>query len=161
MIKNFFHKLPRRPGGGVFLKGKVCFSSAPFSRSGLALIPTHGGAGYYARKNKNEQGISLFFTLIIMSVLLSISLGVSAIFWQQVQILKDTGNSVIAFYAADTGIERALREGTSTADTLSNSASYNALKIMKGEPDCLSAIEYCIKSVGVYKGTRRAIQITR
>lgn len=110
---------------------------------------------------KNEQGISLFFTLIILAVLLSISLGISVIFLQQAQILKNIGNSVIAFYAADTGIERALREGTSTADTLSNGAAYNAIRINKGDSGCLSAIDYCVQSVGIYKETRRAIQITR
>lgn len=110
---------------------------------------------------KYEQGISLFFTLIIMSVLLSISLGINVIFLGQVQVLKYVGNSVIAFYAADTGIERALREGGSVSDTLSNGATYNAVKIDKTDPKCFFAVDYCIQSVGVYKETRRAIQITR
>lgn len=110
---------------------------------------------------KNERGISLFFTLILMSVLMSISLGINVIFWEQTQILKYVGNSVLAFYAADTGIERALREENNVSDTLSNGAAYNAIKIIKGNPGCLSALEYCIQSVGTYKETRRAIQVTR
>lgn len=110
---------------------------------------------------KNERGISLFLTLVIMSILLSISLGINVIFWQQAQILKYLGNSVIAFYAADTGIERALKEGNDVSDTLSNGAAYEAKKINKGDPGCPNALEYCIQSVGVYQETRRAIQITR
>lgn len=109
----------------------------------------------------SERGVSLFLTMIIMSVLLSITLGINAIFWQQVQSLRYMGNSVIAFYAADAGIERALRENSSVSDTLSNGATYNAIKIITGNPGCLTAFEYCIQSVGVYKETRRAIQITR
>ncbi len=110
---------------------------------------------------KKERGVALFLTLIIMSVLLSISLGINAIFWQQMQSLRYIGNSVIAFYAADTGIERALRQDSSVSDTLSNGATYNAIKITAGSPGCLTAFDYCVQSVGIYKETRRAIQVTR
>jgi len=55
-----------------------------------------------------EQGVSLYLAVIIMSILLAIVLGMSTILFYQLKMVGETGSSVVAFYAADTGIERAL-----------------------------------------------------
>lgn len=55
-----------------------------------------------------EKGISLYLTIIILAILLAISLGISTIFLGQTRMMTEIGNSIIAFYAGDTGIENML-----------------------------------------------------
>ena len=100
-------------------------------------------------------------------MLLAIALGISSIFLGQVKVVSGLGYSVIAFYAADAGIESILmvREDTPPSSpctkispcALSNGATYY-LDIVAG--GSCSAANYCIKSIGSYKGTNRAIEIT-
>ena len=95
-------------------------------------------------------------------------------------MMREMENSVLAFYAADTGIEvilyqdkccrqpicstssppafctptcTGLPDGYSTTTVLENQATYQA-EYLIGPP-------ITIKSVGIYKETRRAIQVTR
>jgi len=80
------------------------------------------------------------------------------------KMIKGMGDSVIAFYAADTGIERALYEDATPPQTFPGSldgASYIASVISPGSEGCSSNVNYCIKSVGIYKETRRAVQVNR
>lgn len=57
-----------------------------------------------------QKGVSLYLALVIMGILLALALGISTILVGQIKITKGMGDSVIAFYAADTGIERELFE---------------------------------------------------
>ena len=59
-------------------------------------------------KTENSKGISLLFTVLITSLILAISLGISALLIQEMRMMGEIGYSVIAFYAADSGIEHAL-----------------------------------------------------
>jgi len=107
-----------------------------------------------------EQGISLYLAILIMTILLSIGLGVSTILLGQMKMLRGMGDSVVAFYAADTGIEEILYTGVSSSSgTLENGARYEATMTLAG-PGC-SADYYCIRSVGIFQATRRAIEVTR
>lgn len=106
----------------------------------------------------SERGVSLYLALVTMSAILALTLGISAISFGQAQTVKEMGNSVFSFYAAESGIERALFEmsrGAAApnhyAGSFENGASYAADIIGPGE----------IKSVGSYKNTKRAIQIAR
>lgn len=112
-----------------------------------------------------RRGVSLYLALMLMTILLGIALGISSIFLGQIKILKELGYSVIAFYAADAGIEEALmnRESPSTICLeaspclLANGASYY-IGIRPAGAGC-SASNYCIKSIGQYKETKRAVEI--
>jgi Tfp pilus assembly protein PilX len=106
-----------------------------------------------------QKGVSLYLALLIMAVILSIGLGVSAILLGQIKVIRGMGDSVVAFYAADTGIERALREGRGVSGVLENGARYEVRFLSPG-PDC-PALYYCLKSVGIFRETRRAIEIIR
>ena len=55
-----------------------------------------------------QKGVSLYLTVIILAILLAISLGISTILLGQMKIIGEIGKSVVAFYAADTGIEKML-----------------------------------------------------
>jgi len=114
---------------------------------------------------KVQLGISLYLALMIMTILLAIALGLSTIFIGQTKMLREMGYSVIAFYAADAGIEKALVDRSNPnlnpdyySDSLSNGATYQIIVTVGGTGDC-SAINYCIKSIGTFKETRRAIEI--
>jgi len=60
-------------------------------------------------KKKATKGVSIFIVIVVMTILLGIALGLNAISVRQLRNLRDIGNSVIALYAADAGIERILR----------------------------------------------------
>ena len=123
-----------------------------------------------------EKGISLLFVVIIMSVVLAIGAGISTIFIQEGQMMVEIGYSVIAFYAADAGIESALimdplastTEGSFAPDV---EAGYK-VSIRCGKdvlPEACptglvidlgcKGLNYCMKSVGSYKTVKRAIEI--
>lgn len=102
-----------------------------------------------------------------MTLFLAIALGVSTILLGQIELTRGIENSVIALYAADTGIERTLyairKQGYSPTvggnpcllgcPTLLNQASYS-IEIESISPD----VE--IDSRGSYGGVNRAIEIT-
>ena len=57
-----------------------------------------------------QRGVSVYLAIIIMVVVLSIGLGISTLSVDQIKTMKGMRYSVVAFYAADTGIEKELYE---------------------------------------------------
>ncbi len=106
--------------------------------------------------NKNmEKGVSLYITIVVLSVLTASLLALVGISVSQLKIIQTAGNSVIAFYAADTGVEHCLqriRKEGNFSDFSGNvgEASYN-VSISLGT-------ETIIKSTGTYRNTKRAIE---
>ena len=98
-------------------------------------------------------------------MMLAIALGISTIFLGQLDVMRGLGYSVIAFYAADAGMEKVLMQRADPvvlngySATLSNGASYAISVVSPGSGGC-AASNYCIKSIGSYKKTNRAIEIT-
>ncbi|MDP3991096.1 MAG: hypothetical protein Q8P63_02260 [Candidatus Nealsonbacteria bacterium] len=112
----------------------------------------------------NQKGISLYISFMIMAILLSVALGLNTIFIGQTKTIRGIGNSVIALSAADAGIERILLDRNNPSDIpetelSSNGATYQVFVTLGGTINC-PATHYCVKSVGSYQGTRRAIEIT-
>lgn len=114
---------------------------------------------------KREGGTSLFLTIIILTILLAIALGLSAIFIGQVAMFREMGYSVIALYAADAGIETSLTQRDNPlslngySETLDNGSSYRLTVLLPGQSGC-TALNFCVRSVGTYLGIKRAIEIT-
>ena len=110
-----------------------------------------------------QRGVSIYLAVAIMAILMSLAMGISTIFLGQVKVTRGLGYSVIAFYAADAGIEKILLNRGSPADIpetfLSNGASYRVFVSAAGAGGCVAA-NYCIKSIGKYKETNRAIEIS-
>ncbi len=98
-------------------------------------------------------------SVIILFILLAIALGVSTILAGQMRVLRGMEHSLQAFLAADTGIERALFEVSSVSGALSNGASYQVQLVFPGS-DC-NALSYCLRSIGSFRDSRRAIEIKR
>ena len=113
---------------------------------------------------KPQKGVALYLALLIMAILLSIGLALSVILMGQMRMIRGMGDSVIAFYAADTGIEKALLNRANPlsvfglSGTLENDASYVVTVLSKGDEGC-DADNYCLRSVGIYRGIRRAIEV--
>lgn len=57
---------------------------------------------------KNEKGISLLIALFTMAVILSAALALSSMLLNQIKAVKEAGDSVLAFYAAESGLEKTL-----------------------------------------------------
>jgi hypothetical protein len=114
--------------------------------------------------SQNNKGISLYFGLIIMAIFLAVALGLITILIGQIGIMRGMGNSVVAFYAADSGIEKTLmlRESLPPylGDILSNGAEYSVTVTAGGGSGCDSSFNYCITSIGSFLETKRAIEIT-
>ncbi len=60
----------------------------------------------FSNIKNSQKGISLVLTFFIMAIILAIVFGVSAILFSEIKIIRGMGNSVVAFYAADSGIEK-------------------------------------------------------
>ncbi|MBU3942977.1 hypothetical protein KKA24_03275 [Patescibacteria group bacterium] len=107
---------------------------------------------------KNQKGVSLYISIMIMAIILSIVLGVTTILLGQLKVIKGIENSVVAFYAAETGIEQVLMNRVAPVNlngALSNGATYN-VDVSSG----CGAANFCIKSVGNFRNAQRTIQIT-
>lgn len=108
----------------------------------------------------SERGVSLLLATFLLTFILAIAMGTSTIIVQQMKIMREVGYSVIAFYAADSGIEAVLyedREGTpvengyTTSTIFVNDAGYDVIV------DKTSGT--IIKSLGSFGEIRRALEI--
>lgn len=119
--------------------------------------------------NKNSQkGISLYLSIMILTILMIIVFGMSTILLSEINVMVGMGRSVIAFFAAESGVEEALlanrddfTEGSSGEVFLNNGAAYEFTVFAPAAGDCPVGVSYCIKSVGSYLGANRAIWVTR
>jgi len=55
---------------------------------------------------KFQKGVSLYFVVITVMIMLSSVMVLSNILYIRTKMIKDAGDSVVAFYAADSGIEK-------------------------------------------------------
>ena len=56
--------------------------------------------------NNLQKGVSLIISFFIMVIILSVVLSVSALLYSEIKVIRNIGNSVVSFYAADSGIEK-------------------------------------------------------
>ena len=115
---------------------------------------------FFGPHYNSQKGVSILFAVLILSVVLSIALGTSNLIVRQLKVMRGVSNSVIAFYAADCGIEKVLlaESPSDISETLLNGAEYEVFVNASTTEGC-DALNYCIKSIGSYKNTKRAIEI--
>jgi hypothetical protein len=104
-----------------------------------------------------KRGVSLYLALIIMFILIAIGLGVSLIIVSQMKMMKGMGDSVVAFYAADTGIEQALYEKRVNGIDWSGNGSVGGANYTV---NYTGNSEAKWQSKGTFQGVNRAIEIT-
>ncbi len=116
---------------------------------------------------------------MIMSVMLGIALGISALLIGQFASLRGIGYSAFALEAADAGIEKifyddkkninvlvecpsgALPPPSACTQTLANGATYVVTVVGPGVSGCPAGVTYCAKSTGTFQSTQRKIRIAR
>lgn len=141
--------------------------------------------------NFYQKGIALYLTLILLTIILTIVLGLGTILISQMKTIRGIGYSVIALYAADTGVERVLKVAINDplsiqprypagmgVETLDNNAGYvvevfccdrlansscyyeaNSCPPPLTVYSTCKAPRYCVRSVGVFKNIKRAIEV--
>ncbi len=107
---------------------------------------------------KLQKGVALYIALVISMFVLSLALGMSVIVFSQMKMMGEIGHSVVAFYAADTGIEKALY--MKWKEDIGNWATTESVSIGGGASYNVSYNSPIWKSVGAYSNTRRAVEIT-
>ncbi len=128
-------------------------------------------------KLQTQRGVSLYMVFMIMTLLLGIGFGMSALLLTQLDTLRGIGYSVLAFYATDAGIERVLYidqktcvnsptrlsclqgAAPSQSQSLSNGAAYTIT--IESPGGACTTPTYCAKSVGTYQQARRAVRVGR
>ena len=117
---------------------------------------------------KHKKGSALYLAVVMLAILAPIALGLITIIVGQLTITRDMGYSVIAFCAADAGIERSIinwRSGTERPDDvlppvdLGNEATYAVYVTDGGVGDCDVDNNYCVRSVGEFRGIHRSIEV--
>jgi len=58
--------------------------------------------------NNSQKGVSLIITFFISIIILFIVLSISALLYSEIKIIRNMGNSMNAFYAAESGVEKVL-----------------------------------------------------
>ena len=123
-------------------------------------------------KNK-ETGSSMYFAMMVLTVTLGVVLGLTTIVVSQIKMVRSMHYSVVAYYAADSGIEEALRDlfkgsglpastenGSGSVGEADFKADFNYTIYNSSEESCNKQY-YCIKSIGEYKNIKRAIEVGR
>lgn len=119
-------------------------------------------------KRQKKEGISLYLTVMILSLILGLAFSLNTLLLTQTKSLRNIGDSVIAFDATETGIEKALysmKTGAGSGpwtETLSNHAVYSVILLSPGNGGCpATTLSYCLESIGTYKDVKRGIRIAR
>lgn len=113
-----------------------------------------------------KRGISLYFVTVILGILTAVLLFLVNIIISQIKIIFTTNESMIAFYAADSGAERILYEikqgGIITTGECSLSEnSYHFTETLDNEAVYKVCIpnERLIYSLGIYRKAQRKIEL--
>jgi hypothetical protein len=116
---------------------------------------------FYKNLDGQKGATTILLSVLVLAAMLTIGLTISAVMISQIKMTAQAGQSVKAFYAADSGVELCLYqarnlsgacagEGGSISNTLSNSANYSAQRI-----DGTT-----INSTGFFGKTSRRVQLT-
>lgn len=116
-------------------------------------------------KTKKQKGVSLLITILIMSAVLSIAIGLSSLSAGEIRLGRQSPDSLIAFYAAESGVEWAMYEDRANGRASQSYSDYNfCLDVYNNICYSVSAITGAvgrrIKSDGSYKTTVRSVEST-
>ncbi|MEK9153044.1 MAG: hypothetical protein AAB723_00405 [Patescibacteria group bacterium] len=108
----------------------------------------------------DQRGVALYLTMVVLSIMSASLLALAAVLVSQSKITGNVSNSVLAFSAADSGIEQALykiykqdfKQGDFT-ETLPNGAIYEVTVSVKNKATV-------VRSIGAYRQNKRAIEAT-
>ena len=103
-----------------------------------------------------QKGVSLYLAVVIMSILSAVVLGLVSLSISGIKMVSGLENSVMSFYAANTGIEHSLY-------SIRKQGELGEVSGDLGEANYSVSVssndEEIIKSVGTYRGTKRVIEV--
>jgi hypothetical protein len=125
-----------------------------------------------------QRGSAIYFAVLILIILLAMGLALNAILIRQIKTVKKIEDSIIAFYASDTGWEKEMylrREPATTSKGYldlnnnnqpdENDAFYEVNVIAEGQEDCFDDsnqnTNLCVISTGTFKNVQRRIFMRR
>ncbi|MEK7627694.1 MAG: hypothetical protein AAB397_03880 [Patescibacteria group bacterium] len=126
---------------------------------------------YFLSDNRREKGaVGLLLSFIILSIIFIISVGMATVRLVEIQLAYDVFESVVAYQAADSGIEYALNElqidlTGSAIGAIVGVFCDNYDKVAVGDGFYCLDLTYAgldvasVKSIGMFKDTRRAVEI--
>jgi len=101
------------------------------------------------------KGTALIYVILTIGIILNIAFFMSAIFAAKLRLSFDFPNSVIALYAADSGIEwqiyNQLKNPDAVQPLFTNDASFSVVSPPGAFP---------IKVIGKFRGVSRALEIS-
>lgn len=105
---------------------------------------------------KNQSGIALLLTMVILSVVVLIAAFIVNVVVVQIRLARDIDYSQLAIYAADSGIEWQLyqirKEVSVPQPAMSNGATIDV--VVTG-----TAPDFTIKSLGSYQSVKRQFEV--
>lgn len=93
-------------------------------------------------KLKNKNGSSLLLVVVLLSALMSISLGIFNVVFGQIKLSGEVADSFVAFFAADQGIEKVLYRDR-VLENVCLTPGQNCF--VEGPTDVISAACYSLK----------------
>ena len=112
--------------------------------------------------NNNQKGSSLLLTVLIMAAIVSIAIGVSRLSLREIVLTRDVSKSLIAYYAAEAGIEAAIfydRSVVGGDSSFTLSDCLNSDTCYEVEASGISP-NRTIRSRGTYQDIERAVELT-
>jgi len=119
------------------------------------------------KKIKNQKGVILLLTLLVLSGILVVTLGAADIVMSGLKMNRLTGYSSIAFFAAEAGLERALWEARYNHYSYPNLDASNVFSSSDIGNSSSYQINYAsstpfvtFTSIGGYRGVKRSVAST-
>ncbi len=127
--------------------------------------------------NSQKGDVSILLALMLMTVIWALAMGLSAVIFEEIRMIRRVERSIAAFYGADTGIERGLKEretpGVYTGVFNPDEPKYRQITYevevfgwpprgrKPGELHCVGTFIFCLASEGKFMGTTRSIELMR
>lgn len=109
---------------------------------------------------KNQKGVSLLVTLMVVGVILTIALTVAGIVVGEIRLSRGVSDSIRAIYASDAGAEKMLYH-TLRLDDSTNPAGPTTIDGSTYESEAKRVgADIKIFSTGIYQGVRRSLELT-
>jgi type II secretory pathway component PulK len=111
----------------------------------------------------NKKGSTILFAILLLFILLVGALGFSNVLLLQIRMVSNIGNSVQAYFAAETGIENALYlyldPDSGGYSDINEKRVYDGGDAKYSTKDCSTSGNTCFKSTGSFRGTKRSIEV--
>ena len=116
---------------------------------------------------KNNKGVILLLTMFILTGILVITLGAAELVYSGIKMNRLTGYSNLAFYASETGMERALWEARKNSYILPDQNQDNVFQNLDIGNGSFYTVNYAsstpnitFTSIGGYGGVKRSVEST-